>query len=98
MESEPRLGFVFVAGRKAEELSMDVKAAFKTARHKRISVLDERSARDLILTAEKQGTLSFSQAAVDRIVKLTSGHPYFTQLICQLIWDEMLPLRQRQSS
>ena len=70
---------------------MDVKAAFKTARYKRVSVLDETSARELILTAQKQGTLSFSPTAVDRIVKLTAGHPYFTQLVCQLIWDELQP-------
>ena len=89
MEGEPRLGFVFVAGRKAEELSMDVKAAFKTARYKRVSVLDEKNARELVLTAERQGTLSFTKDAVARILKLTAGHPYFTQLVCQLIWDDM---------
>lgn len=89
LEREQRLGFVFVAGRKAEELTMDVKAALKTARYKRVSVLDSKSARDLILTAERQGTLSIAPAAVDRIIKLTSGHPYFTQLICQLLWDDL---------
>jgi tetratricopeptide (TPR) repeat protein len=89
MEGEPRLGFVFVAGRKAEELSMDVKAAFKTARYKRVSVLDRDSAEALVRVAEQQRTLSYEPAAVDRILKLTAGHPYFTQLVCQLLFDEM---------
>lgn len=88
MEGEPTLGFVFVAGRKADELSMDVKAAFKTARYKRVSLLDDGSSRDLILAAEKQGTMTFSSEAVDQILKLTSGHPYLTQLVCQVLWDE----------
>jgi len=30
MESQPRLGFVFVRGRKAEDLSIDAKATFQS--------------------------------------------------------------------
>lgn len=88
MEGEAKLGFVFVMGRKAEELSADVKAAFKAARYKKVSFLEEKDARDLIATAELQGSLKFTDQAVDRILKLTSCHPYFTQLLCQLLWDE----------
>jgi tetratricopeptide (TPR) repeat protein len=88
MEGEPRLGFVFVMGRKADELSADVKAAFKAARYKKVSFLDDNHARELIAAAAGEGTLQFTGAAVDRILQLTSGHPYFTQLVCQLVWDE----------
>jgi tetratricopeptide (TPR) repeat protein len=87
MEEEPRLGFIFVVGRKAEDLSIDVKATFKAARYYRVSVLSPEAAAELILTAEKQQTLSFSEAAVKRILAYTCGHPYFTQLMCQLLWD-----------
>ncbi|MDX1978727.1 MAG: tetratricopeptide repeat protein [Bryobacteraceae bacterium] len=88
MEGESRLGFVFVMGRKADELSADVKAAFKAARYKKVSFLDDKHARELIGTAAAEGTLQFTDAAVNRILQLTSGHPYFTQLVCQLVWDE----------
>lgn len=88
MEGEPRLGFVFVMGRKTEELSADVKAAFKAARYKKVSFLEEAHARQLVRAAETEGTLQFTDAAVNRILALTSCHPYFTQLVCQLIWDE----------
>jgi tetratricopeptide (TPR) repeat protein len=88
MQGEPRLGFVFVVGRRAEDLSISVKATFKAARYKRVTVLDETTARELVTTAERQGTLILSEDAVARIVGLTGGHPYFTQLLCQILWND----------
>jgi tetratricopeptide (TPR) repeat protein len=87
MEQDDRLGFVFVVGRKPDELSIQFKAAFKTALFKRVSVLERDDARRLILTAEREGTLQFQAAAVERILSLTAGHPLFTQLMCQILWD-----------
>lgn len=85
---ETPLAFVFVVGRRAEDLSIDIKAAFKVARYKRVSVLTEQDARVLILQAQRQETLQFAPSAVDRIVALTAGHPYLTQLFCQILWDK----------
>jgi WD40 repeat protein/tetratricopeptide (TPR) repeat protein len=87
MNSEPFLGFVFVVGRKAEDLSVEFKATFKAARYRRVSVLAPEDARELVLTAQRDGSLSFADAAVDRILDLTAGHPFFIQLVCQVIWD-----------
>jgi tetratricopeptide (TPR) repeat protein len=87
MNSESFLGFVFVVGRKAEDLSVEFKATFKSALYRRVSVLAPEDVRELILTAERDGSLHFAEAAVDRILGLTAGHPYFIQLICQLVWD-----------
>jgi hypothetical protein len=81
LEREPRLRFVFVIGRRAEDLSMNVKATFKASLYQRVSVLDEPSTRELITSAERQGTLVFDPAAIDHILALTAGHPYFTQLL-----------------
>ena len=69
MEEERRLAFVFVVGRKAEDLSINVKATFKAVRYQRISVLDTESARQLIGIAEREGTLHFAAAAIDRLLK-----------------------------
>lgn len=88
MRLEPHLGFVFVVGRRAEDLSIDVKATFKTARSMRVSVLDPVSARELVLAAARQGSLRFTDAAVERILTLTAGHPYLLQLLCQLLWND----------
>ena len=87
MSNEAQLGFVFVVGRKAGELSIEAKAAFKAARYYRISVLDDDATRDLVRSAEASGALQFEPAAIDRILALTSNHPYFTQLLCQLIFE-----------
>jgi tetratricopeptide (TPR) repeat protein len=87
LQGEPRLRFIFVVGRRAEDLSINVKATFKAALYQRVSVLDAESAKRLITTAERDGTLSFAPEAVERILTLTAGHPYFIQLICQLAWD-----------
>jgi tetratricopeptide (TPR) repeat protein len=87
LEGEPRLKFIFVVGRRAEDLSIIVKSLFKASLSQRVSVLDHSSAIELIRTAQRQGTLGFSRSAVERILTLTAGHPYFTQLICQILWD-----------
>ena len=88
MEREPRLGFVFVVGRKVEELSIAVLNLFRTdSALKRVSVLDKSSAEDIIRIAERQGTLYFEPDAVQRIWTLTAGHPFLTQLLCQEIWN-----------
>ena len=88
MEAEPRIGFVFLAGRKPEDLSIDGTGSFKSARSKRVAVLDDTSSRDLIRQAEEQGTLAYAPGAIDRILHYTSGHPFATQLLCQVIWDQ----------
>jgi len=87
MTNEPRLGFVFVVGRKAEELSIEFKSAFKASRFARVSVLDDESARALVRTAERDNLLHFSKDAVTRVLDLTACHPYFTQLMCQIVFE-----------
>ena len=78
--SEPRLGFLFTASRKTD-------SGFEHARYLRVPVLDSNSSRDLILCEGRAGSLQFQPAAIERVLKLTAGHPYLTQLICQSIWE-----------
>jgi len=88
MEDEAALGFVIVIGRKFEDLTLPARSAFRLgARYKRVSVLDEPSARKLVRLAETQGSLTLSAAVEDRILELTAGHPYFTQLVCRILFD-----------
>ena len=82
MAQEKRLGFVIVVGRKTDELSTDFQAAFRVAHYKQVSVLGEQDARALIRLAEDADTLRYTAPAVNRILALTAGHPYFTQLTC----------------
>lgn len=87
MNKDTRSVYVFAIGRQAEELSFDFTATFKGAVDKEIWVLDRPSAEALIRQAEDNGTLSYSNAAIERILSLTNGHPFFTQLLCKSIWD-----------
>jgi tetratricopeptide (TPR) repeat protein len=79
--------FVFVVGRRAEDLSLDFTSTFKASLVQEIWVLDRESAEALVRQAEVNETLRFTDRAVERILSLTCGHPYLTQLLCQRIWE-----------
>lgn len=87
MAEDPRPAFVFVVGRRAEDLSLDFTAIFKASLVREIWVLDRESAEKLVLQAESNGTLRFTDQAVKRILELTNCHPYLTQLLCQRLWE-----------
>ncbi|NET70196.1 MAG: ABC transporter substrate-binding protein [Sphaerospermopsis sp. SIO1G2] len=57
--------------------------------HKRIGLLPKNDAIELI-TKPAQSVLEYTQEAIDKIWKLTSGHPYFTQVICNAIFTQSL--------
>lgn len=92
MGEDPRPAFVFVVGRRAQDLSLDFTATFKTALVQEVWVLDRASARELVLQAEANHTLGFTDRAVERILSLTSCHPYLTQLLCQRVWERAYEL------
>jgi len=85
---EDRIAFVFVVGRRIDELPSRIKATFKSAQFKQISVLNRRDAERLIVEPA-QGRLSYRREAVERILELTAGHPYFTQLLGYTIFDTL---------
>jgi tetratricopeptide (TPR) repeat protein len=87
MTTDSRLAFIFIVGRRAEDLSLDFAATFKTSLSREIWVLNPESAEALVRQAEENNTLRFTEQAVARILSLTSGHPYLTQLLCQRIWE-----------
>jgi hypothetical protein len=87
MAEQPTLAFVFVVGRQADDLPVNISAAFKATSVHELWVLDDPSARELVLQAEANGTLRISGSAVERILSLTNKHPYLTQLLCQRIWQ-----------
>lgn len=88
MLEEPKLAFVFVVGRRAEDLTLDFSATFKASLTREVWALDRESAVNLIRQAEESGTLNFSDEAIERILELSSGHPYLIQLLCQRIWEQ----------
>ncbi len=89
MHEERRLGFVFVVGRRADDLDIDLKAAFKSSLAKEVGVLDRKSAELLVRQGTEANALNFSNEGVERIFELTGCHPFLTQLLCQCIWDQV---------
>lgn len=88
IDEQRHLAFVFVVGRRIDELPSRIKATFKSAQCKRISVLDRTAARRLV-TEPATGVLSYADAAVAQLLDLTTGHPYMLQLVCYELFERM---------
>ena len=82
-----QIHFVFVIGRKPEGLSNFTKSIFKGVKAKRVSLLNQDDTKYLINLSQENGSLNWKPEAVEGIWQLTHGHPYLTQLLCQIIWN-----------
>lgn len=89
MNSEGRPAFVFIVGRRSDDLRVNFAQIFKNALAKEVWVLDRPSAEALVRQAEINKTLKFAPESVERILQITNCHPYFTQLVCQRIWEHI---------
>ncbi len=85
--------FVFVVGRRAEDLALNFTATFKASLVREIWTLDQESAAALVRQAEDNHTLDFTDDAIARILSFTNNHPYLTQLLCQRIWERAYATR-----
>jgi tetratricopeptide (TPR) repeat protein/photosystem II stability/assembly factor-like uncharacterized protein len=91
MEAE-KINFVFSigsSGRKLENMQAAYTSFFKQALYRKISFLTERDARELI-TQPVEGVIDYSGDAVSEILRITSRHPYFVQLICHELFSQCL--------
>ena len=84
MIGEEKLFLIPVIGRRLEDLS-HLLGLFKDALYQEIGLLDEASARRLI-TQPAAGILDYTEDAIAAILELSAGHPYFTQVICFVIF------------
>lgn len=81
--------FIFVLGRRPEELSTDTLSAFKGIPSSRVSLMKRDDTEAIIRQseAEQNRSLRWTDEAVERVWYWTQGHPYFTQLLCSEIWE-----------
>jgi len=86
MQHYVRLSFIFSLGSGLEEMAKDYAFLFSVALYHRISFLEPAAAAELI-TRPVQDHYQVSPEAVDRILGITSGHPYYTQLVCHCMFD-----------
>ncbi len=83
MQHEPRLDFVFSGTHKLEELGAEYwSILFNIAAYKRITFLDDGEVRRLVAEPVAPYGLEYDPLAVDRILQVTAGHPYFVQVVC----------------
>jgi tetratricopeptide (TPR) repeat protein len=81
--------FVFVIGRRPEELSAETLSTFKGIRATRVSLLSHDATESVIRQSESKKSLNWSREAFEQVWKWTQGHTYFTQLMCNVIWEHL---------
>jgi hypothetical protein len=86
MQHYPRLNFLFSLGSGLEEMEKEYAFLFNVALYKKISFLD-RNAATALITEPVKDCFQFDPAALERILDITSGHPYYTQLLCHCLYN-----------
>ncbi len=82
MQHETRVDFVFSGTHKLEDLGAKYwSVLFNIAAYKPITFLSPQEIRRLILEPVADYPIEYDPLAVERIIEVTAGHPYFTQLV-----------------
>jgi hypothetical protein len=86
MQHFERLNFLFSLGSGLEEMEKEYAFLFSVGLYRKISFLT-RDAATALITQPAKDYYKFEPSAVDRIFSITSGHPYFTQLLCHSLFN-----------
>ncbi|NEO63269.1 MAG: ATP-binding protein, partial [Moorea sp. SIO4G2] len=86
LKQEQRLFIIPFIGRQLDDMPK-LLGLFKGAPSQKVGLLSERSATELI-TEPAKGSLTYDSKAIDAILALTSGHPYFTQVVCHAVFAQ----------
>lgn len=92
------LNFIFSigsSGNKLENMQASYTDFFKAALYRKVSFLTTDDCISLI-TKPVEGLISYDPKAVDKITHYTSGHPYFTQLMCHELFSRCQKTGARQ--
>lgn len=88
MQHSQGFGFIFVGTRRLEEMSSDYwSVLFNIALYRQIGFLSPESARRLICEPVTPHIL-YDDLAIDKILRVTAGHPYFLQLVCYTLVNQ----------
>lgn len=89
MQHHPRLNFIFSLGSGLEEMEKEYAFLFNVSLYRRISFLQTDAASELI-TSPARDCYQVIPEAVEKILQITSGHPYYTQLVCHCMFDRWM--------
>jgi hypothetical protein len=85
-QHEERLSFIFAGKHEIEDMVGDYwSVLFNIAKYHRFGSLDEQSAIQLITEPVKPYGMVYDDLAIKEILRLTACHPFFTQLICDIL-------------
>jgi hypothetical protein len=83
MQHSQNLAFLFAGTHRLEDLTADYwSILFNIALYRRVGTLDAGAARRLIVEPVQGCGLVYDDLAVDKMLRVTGGHPYFLQLMC----------------
>jgi len=86
MQHYEQLNFLFSLGSGLEQMEKEYAFLFNVALYKKISFLERPAAVELI-TQPAKAYYQVASPAVDRILEVTAGHPYYTQLLCHSLFN-----------
>lgn len=82
MQHGDRLNFVFAGTHRLEQMSGEYwSILFNIALYRKVGFLDREAAQDLIMRPVAP-LLVYDDLALEKIWRVTAGHPYFLQLVC----------------
>ncbi|MFC1714943.1 two-component regulator propeller domain-containing protein [Candidatus Poribacteria bacterium] len=89
LEAHPRLSFIFTGSRHLEGRNIPYwRVLIGKSLYRRISFLSERDALRLI-TEPVADRVIYPRGIPERIVRLTAGQPFYTQVVCQNMMDRL---------
>ena len=86
MQHYEQLNFLFSLGSGLEEMEKEYAFLFNVGLYKKISFLERDAAIELI-TRPASDHYQLTPNAIDRILQITSGHAYYTQLLCHSLFN-----------
>lgn len=82
MQHAPGISFIFAGTHRLEEMGTDYwSVLFNIALYRHVGFLDDAAATHLIRDPVLPNII-YDDLAVDKILRVTAGHPYFLQLVC----------------
>jgi len=86
MQHSQNLAFLFAGTHRLEDLTADYwSILFNIALYQRVGTLDAGAARRLIVEPVQGCGLIYDDLAIEKMLRVTGGHPYFLQLLCHAL-------------
>ncbi len=97
IEAESQLAIMIGLGPKLGERSRSLQHYLHLERWIKVSRLDPEAAHAVIVNPAAD-QMSYAPEAVEHLIALTSGHPYFTQLVCSEVFDSVRDVGKKHVS